>query len=63
MKTFCQVFLVLLTITQFLGMLYLDFNGREARPPGKFQGALITLAFFAFMVFCLWKVDAFSFLY
>lgn len=46
MKLLCQILIMVIGITSFFGTLHSDFNGRTAKTPFGFSGAVITITLF-----------------
>ena len=55
-----QILIALWMVITLLVCLHHDFNGRSAREPGGFSGAVTTLIIVALMVAILYKAGAFS---
>ena len=58
----CQIILAILLVSGFFSALHADFNGRAARAPYGFPGAVMTILLIGIIVACYWKAGAFSLL-
>ena len=63
MKFTCQLLLPAILAFSLFRLLKEDFNGREAKKPGGYKGAVATIIAILFLLLTYWKAGALSLIF